>query len=72
MRGIDPTIVVHNIVTIPDAKLVKQKLRKMHPCIALLVKEELAARALFARETCLLLAERAEKDNQVSSLFLDL
>ncbi|KAH9321502.1 hypothetical protein KI387_016141, partial [Taxus chinensis] len=34
--SIDPTIVVHNIVTIPDAELVKKKLRKMHPRIALL------------------------------------
>ncbi|KAH9303805.1 hypothetical protein KI387_008209, partial [Taxus chinensis] len=39
--SIDPKIVVHNIVTIPDAKPIKQKLLKMHPRIALLVKEEL-------------------------------
>ncbi|KAH9304575.1 hypothetical protein KI387_008979, partial [Taxus chinensis] len=41
MPGIDPKIMVHNIVTIPDAKPIKQKLWKMHPRIALLVKEEL-------------------------------
>ncbi|KAH9311009.1 hypothetical protein KI387_026044, partial [Taxus chinensis] len=36
MPGIDPKIVVHNIVTIPNAKPIKQKMRKMHPRIALL------------------------------------
>ncbi|KAH9313460.1 hypothetical protein KI387_044579, partial [Taxus chinensis] len=41
MLGIDPTIAVHNITLNPDSKPVKQKLRKMHPRIALLVKEEL-------------------------------
>ncbi|KAH9310419.1 hypothetical protein KI387_025454, partial [Taxus chinensis] len=41
MPGIDPKIMVHNIVTIPDAKPIKQKLQKMHHRIALLVKEEL-------------------------------
>ncbi|KAH9292723.1 hypothetical protein KI387_042092, partial [Taxus chinensis] len=41
MPGIDPTIAVHNITLNPDSKPVKQKLRKMHPRIALLVKEEL-------------------------------
>ncbi|KAH9296388.1 hypothetical protein KI387_039976, partial [Taxus chinensis] len=41
MPGIDPNIVVHNIVTIPEAKPIKQKLWKMHPHISLLVKEEL-------------------------------
>jgi len=40
MPDIEPTIVVQNIITIPNAKHVKQKLRKMHPCIALLVNEE--------------------------------
>ncbi|KAH9293918.1 hypothetical protein KI387_040878, partial [Taxus chinensis] len=41
MPGLDPDIVVHNIVTLPNIKPVKQKLRKMHPRVALLVKEEL-------------------------------
>ncbi|KAH9324256.1 hypothetical protein KI387_004434, partial [Taxus chinensis] len=41
MPGLDPDIMVHNIITLPDIKLVKQKLRKMHPPVALLVKEEL-------------------------------
>ena len=41
MPGIDPDIAVHNITLKPDSKPIKQKLRKMHPRIALLVKEEL-------------------------------
>ncbi|KAH9313053.1 hypothetical protein KI387_028088, partial [Taxus chinensis] len=36
MPGIDPDIAVHNITLKPDSKPVKQKLRKMHPRIALL------------------------------------
>ncbi|KAH9327514.1 hypothetical protein KI387_007692, partial [Taxus chinensis] len=36
MPGIDPTIAVHNITLKPDSKPFKQKLRKMHPRIALL------------------------------------
>lgn len=39
MPSIDPNIVIHNIATIPDAKPIKQKLRKMHHRISLLVKE---------------------------------
>jgi hypothetical protein len=31
MLGIDPSIVVHEIKTYPDAKLVRQKLRPVHP-----------------------------------------
>ncbi|KAH9293884.1 hypothetical protein KI387_040912, partial [Taxus chinensis] len=38
---LDPTLVVHNLVVHADAKPKKQKLRKMHPRVALLVKEEL-------------------------------
>ncbi|KAH9295493.1 hypothetical protein KI387_039081, partial [Taxus chinensis] len=38
---LDPNIMVHNIITLPDIKPVKQKLRKMHPHVALLIKEEL-------------------------------
>ncbi|GLJ23982.1 hypothetical protein SUGI_0456270 [Cryptomeria japonica] len=41
MPGIDPKIVTHNIVLVPDAKPVKQKIRKMNPKIALLVKAEI-------------------------------
>ncbi|KAH9323557.1 hypothetical protein KI387_018196 [Taxus chinensis] len=41
MPGLDPELVVHNLIVHPDAKPVKQKLRKMHPKVALLVKEEL-------------------------------
>lgn len=36
--GVDPKIVTHNIVLIPDAKPVKQKIQKIHPKVALLVK----------------------------------
>ena len=31
MSGIDPSIVVHEIKTYPDARLVRQKLRLVHP-----------------------------------------
>lgn len=41
MPRLDPSIVVHHLVVCADAKRVKKKLRKMHPKIALLVKEEL-------------------------------
>lgn len=41
MLGIDPKLVVHNLTLKSDAKPVKQKLCKMHPTIALMVKEEL-------------------------------
>jgi hypothetical protein len=41
MPGLDPSLVVHHLVVCANAKPVKQKLRKMHPKIALLVKEEL-------------------------------
>ncbi|GLJ55334.1 hypothetical protein SUGI_1187310 [Cryptomeria japonica] len=41
MPGIDPKIVTHNIVLVPDAKPVKQKIRKMNPKVALLVKAEI-------------------------------
>lgn len=39
--SLDPKLVVHHLVTDPKAKLVKQKLQKMHPRITLLVKAEL-------------------------------
>ncbi|KAH9311809.1 hypothetical protein KI387_026844 [Taxus chinensis] len=41
MPGLDPTLVEHNLVVHADAKPIKQKLRKMHPRVALLIKEEL-------------------------------
>ncbi|KAH9316783.1 hypothetical protein KI387_044021 [Taxus chinensis] len=41
MPRIDPDIAVHNITLKPDSKPVKKKMRKMHPRIALLVKEEI-------------------------------
>lgn len=41
MPGLDPTLVLHHLPLLPNAKPVKQKIRKMHPQIALLVKAEL-------------------------------
>jgi len=41
MPGLDPSLVVHHLAVSPNAKLVKQKLRKMHPQVALLVKAEI-------------------------------
>lgn len=41
MPGLDPTLVVHHLDVRPNAKPVKQKLHKMHPQVALLVKKEL-------------------------------
>ena len=41
MSHLDPTLAVQNFVVHPDAKPIKHKLRKMHPRVALLVKEEL-------------------------------
>ena len=41
MPGLDPKLVVHYLVVDPGAKPVKQKLQKMHPKMALLVKVEL-------------------------------
>ena len=41
MPGLDPKLVVHHVAVDPKIKLVRQKLRKMHPKIALLVKAEL-------------------------------
>jgi len=40
MPGIDPTIVVHEIKTYPDAKLVRQLLRQIHPRKATAIKAE--------------------------------
>jgi hypothetical protein len=41
MLGLDPKVVVHHLTIRPNTKPVRQKLRKMHPQIALLVKLEL-------------------------------
>jgi len=38
MLGLDPNLVVHNLGIKEDAKPIKQKLQKMHPKIALMVK----------------------------------
>ena len=40
MTGIDPPIIVHDIKTYPDAKLVCQKLWQVHPRKAATIKEE--------------------------------
>ena len=40
MMDIAPQVMVHNLVTKPDAKLIKQKSRPMKPKVALMVKEE--------------------------------
>ena len=41
MPGLDQKLVVHHLVVDPKIKLVRQKLRKMHPKVALLVKAKL-------------------------------
>ncbi len=41
MLGLDPKLVVHHLVVNPKIKPVRQKLHKMHPKVALLVKVEL-------------------------------
>lgn len=38
MIGLDPTLVVHNLVVFPRANPIKKNLHKMHPQTALLVK----------------------------------
>ena len=40
MPGIDPEIVIHEIKTYPDAKPVRQCLRPIHPCKAVVIKLE--------------------------------
>ena len=40
MSGLDPTIVQHHLSILPHARLVKQKLRRLHPRWSLQVKEE--------------------------------
>lgn len=41
MPSIDAKIVTHNIVFLPNAKHVNQKIRMMNPKIALLIKTEI-------------------------------
>ena len=41
MPGLDPTIVQHHLPILPHAKLVKQKLRRLHPRWSLQVKEDI-------------------------------
>ena len=41
MPGLDTNLMMHHLSIAPGVKPVKQKLRKMHPHIALLVKVEL-------------------------------
>lgn len=41
MPGLDRDLVFHNLIVRLNAKLVKKKLRKMHPHIALLIMAEL-------------------------------
>ena len=41
MPGLDPDLIMHHLSIAPRIKAVKQKLCKMHPHVALLVKAEL-------------------------------
>lgn len=41
MPGLDINLIMHHLSISPNVKPIKQKLRKMHPHVALLVKEEL-------------------------------
>lgn len=41
MLGLDTELIMHHLSIAPEVKPVKQKLRKMHPHVALLVKVEL-------------------------------
>ena len=41
MMGIDPSIVFHEIKTYPTAKLVRKKLRQVHPWKAAAIKAEI-------------------------------
>ena len=41
MPGLDTDLIMHHLSISPDVKPIKQKLRKMHPHVALLVKAEL-------------------------------
>ena len=41
MSGLDPLVVQHHLPLVPHARLIKQKLRRSHPCWTLQVKEEI-------------------------------
>ena len=41
MSGLDPKLVINRLAVDPKIKPARQKLSKMHPKVALLVKEEL-------------------------------
>ena len=41
MPRIDPSIIFHDIRTYPDTKLVRQKLRQVHPRKVTAIKEEI-------------------------------
>ena len=41
MPRLDPNLVVHHLTVDPKIKLVRQKIRNMHPKVALLVKADL-------------------------------
>lgn len=41
MPGLDPDLIMHHLSIAPGVKLVKQKLWKMHPHVAFLIKVEL-------------------------------
>ena len=41
MLGLDPDLIMHHLSIAPRIKLVKQKLHKIHPHVALLVKSKL-------------------------------
>ena len=40
MPGIDPSIIVHEIKTYPDAKPIRQRLQHVHPRKVAAIKEE--------------------------------
>ena len=40
IHGIDPSIVVHDIITYPATKPIRQKLRQVHPRKATAIKAE--------------------------------
>ena len=41
MSSLNPSIVQHHLPLLPHVRLVKQKLRQLHPCWSLQVKEEI-------------------------------
>ena len=48
MPSLDPSIVQHHLPILPHARLVKQKLRRLHPRWSLQVKEEIQSNSLLA------------------------